>query len=183
MARVGDERREPRLARGTARREVAAEAPAAQRDLLRVNVRQREREVDDLGDHRLPVASHGHALHVQHLALARAVEHQHVVAALRCGHCRGEIHVGDCGVVAVVEDEQGASLLLAPDGRNQVRGHRGARQRDAHRRDRMLAEEQGPCRNHPLQLTVGLHAGRCSHAQRWLKNTGGLCHLSLRPST
>ena len=142
--RVEDQRRQPVLARRRPRREMPAEAPAAQRDALRIDPGQLQRRVDHGLDHRLPVRPQRDALLVERAALSRTVEEQHVIAAPRRRHGRGEIHVRDRAVIAVGQDQERPRLVRPPLGPQQVGGHREVAERDPHRRHRRLAKRQAP---------------------------------------
>src|SRR5580700_5901912 len=75
-SRVRHERRNARLARSAARREVATEAPATERDARRIDDGLRHRQVDDGPDNSLPVRPQRNALLIEHRALPGAVEQE-----------------------------------------------------------------------------------------------------------
>jgi len=64
----------PMLPRGRARCEIAAEAPAAERDPGRIDDGDGEREIDDGPYDGLPIGPEGRAVLDQHFALTRAIE-------------------------------------------------------------------------------------------------------------
>jgi hypothetical protein len=79
---------------------------------------------------------------VQHLALAGAVEQQAVIAAARRCHRRGEVHVGEGGVVAIGQNQQRAHVVGMAYGRDETRGQRGAFEPDPQRLDGRIHERE-----------------------------------------
>ena len=104
---IGDGGGEAVLEGGGARHPVAGLADAEEREAGGVDVGAGEGEVDDRGDHLLPVEAERQAVLVERRALARAVEDQRVPAALDGGDGAHDQHVDRRAVAAVVEDGDG----------------------------------------------------------------------------
>jgi hypothetical protein len=107
-AAVENTRGQPMLGRGGARREVAAEAEPGQHDPLRVDIRPGQQVVHYGGDDVLPVRAERHPAVDEHGALARAVERQHVVAALQRRGAVGEVQFLGRAVIPGDQDHRGA---------------------------------------------------------------------------
>ena len=101
QAWIRNTRCQPLFARGSTNGEIAAEAPSAEGDTFWIYIGQGEREIDHRSDDRFPVRPQAEALQDQHLALARPVEDQAVIAPSTGGHGGGKISVGDAGIIAV----------------------------------------------------------------------------------
>ena len=93
--RVRDQRSDARLARGCAGGEVPAQAPAAQGNTCWVDIRLCDREIDNGGNHLLPIRTKVNAMLIQHLALSWTVKEKAVIPSPGCCHRGGEIDVGD----------------------------------------------------------------------------------------
>ena len=122
FARVGDAGREAVFARGGARCQMAAEAPAVDRDACRIDQRQVDGKVDDGTDDSFPIGAQAQSLLIQRRTLAWAIENQAVIAALRGGDGGGEVRVGDGRVIAIGEDQQGTNLIGAAGGGDEIGG-------------------------------------------------------------
>ena len=93
------------FAGGGAGAEIAAQTPAAQRDPIRLDLGQRQREVNDGADHRLPIGPQRNVALEQHRPLPGPIEQKAVIAATARRDYGGEVHVGDRAVIAVGEDD------------------------------------------------------------------------------
>jgi hypothetical protein len=125
-----------------ARGEIAAETGAAEDQAFRIDFGDGQREIDDGANWSFPIGPHWNVLVIEHSALAGSVEQQAVIAAARGGYGAGEIHVGDCRVETVGEDDGGALRTRSVGGWNEVGGHRCAFERDALRNDRRIEKSE-----------------------------------------
>src|ERR1700733_4104682 len=91
QAWIRNTRCQPVLTRGGTNCEIAAEAPPAESDAFRVDIGQRERKNDHRFDDSLPVRPKVDFLQDQHLALARPVEDQAVIAPATGRYGRGKV--------------------------------------------------------------------------------------------
>ena len=155
LAGIGDQGGDAMLEGGGAGRQEAAEAPAGQGDLRRVDLRPRQGVVDDRADDVLPVGADVDAVLDEVAPLPGTIEEQHVVAAADRRRRVGEVHLLDGGVVAVGVDDRRPRLAGVVDG-DEIARQALPLEGDLDRLDRDIAQARrpsgrspSPCRRRP----------------------------------